>query len=76
MVQVSFPIKRHPNSTTQKYKARVVAQGFHQREELDFDEIFSLVVKPLAVRVMFTLLLQKDGKFISLILTMHFLMGT
>ena len=54
-----FRIKRHPDGTIQKYKARLVAKGFHQKEGLDFDQVFSPVVKPATVRVMLSIALSK-----------------
>ncbi len=40
-----FCIKRGPDGTIQKYKARVVAQGFTQVEGVDFDKTFMPVAK-------------------------------
>ena len=54
-----FAIKRNPNSSIQKYKERLVAKGFHQRQGLDFDEVFSLVIKPSTIRLVLTIALSK-----------------
>ena len=40
-----FWIKRGPDGAIQKYKARVVAQGFTQIEGIDYDETFTPVAK-------------------------------
>jgi hypothetical protein len=40
-----FRIKCGPDGTIQKYKARVVAQGFTQIEGIDYDETFVPVAK-------------------------------
>lgn len=37
------------------YKARLVAKGFTQEEEVDYHEIFSLVVKHTSIREMLSL---------------------
>jgi hypothetical protein len=40
-----FRVKRGPDGNVQKYKARVVAQGFTQVKGLDYDETFAPVAK-------------------------------
>ncbi|XP_057720117.1 uncharacterized mitochondrial protein AtMg00820-like [Arachis stenosperma] len=47
-----FRIKKHPDGTIYKYKARLVAKGFHQRQGIDYDQIFSPVVRLATIRVM------------------------
>ena len=37
-------IKYRPDGSTEKYKVRLVAQGFLQQEGIDYNEIFALVV--------------------------------
>lgn len=44
-----FQIKRKPDGSVDKYKARLVAKGFHQCPGVDYDEIFSLVVKLIMI---------------------------
>ena len=43
-----------------KYKARLVVKGFSQKQEIDFDEIFSLVVKISSIRVVLGLVASLD----------------
>nr|GEY73066.1 ribonuclease H-like domain-containing protein [Tanacetum cinerariifolium] len=40
-----FKIKYKSNGEIDRYKARLVAKGFNQKEGVDFEELFSLVVK-------------------------------
>src|SRR6266850_320961 len=40
-----FCIKRGPDGTIQKYKARIVTQGFTQVEGIDYDETFAPIAK-------------------------------
>ena len=46
-----FKLKTHDNSSNPKYKARLDVKGFGQKKGIDFDEIFSLVVKISSIRV-------------------------
>lgn len=39
-----------------RYKARMVAKGFTQREWVDFNEIFSPIVKKTLIRVLLSLM--------------------
>lgn len=37
--------------TIKKYKAQLVAKGFHQIVDFDFNETFSPVVKPTTIQI-------------------------
>ncbi|KAK9940454.1 hypothetical protein M0R45_017116 [Rubus argutus] len=46
-----FKLKKDENQQLTKFKARLVVKGFEQKEGVDFDEIFSPVVKMTSIRV-------------------------
>ena len=50
-----FRIKRGPDGTILKYKARIVTQGFTQIEGVDYDETFTPVAKHTSLCVILAL---------------------
>jgi hypothetical protein len=55
-----FRIKRGPDGAIQKYKARLVAQGFTQVENIDYDETFAPVAKFASLRSILALAAEED----------------
>jgi transposase InsO family protein len=55
-----FRIKRGPDGAIQKYKARIVAQGFTQIEGIDFDETFAPVAKLASLQTILALAAEQD----------------
>lgn len=50
-----FKIKRDSDGSILRYKAGLVAKGFHQSPDIDYNKTFSPVVKPITIRVLLML---------------------
>ncbi|GJS96375.1 ribonuclease H-like domain-containing protein [Tanacetum coccineum] len=55
-----FRHKFHVDGTLSRYKARLVANGSSQQLGVDFDETFSLVVKPATIRTVLSLVVSRQ----------------
>ncbi|XP_070670238.1 uncharacterized protein [Malus domestica] len=52
-----FRIKRHSDGNIDRYKAHLVAKGFHQHPGMDFLDIFNPVIKPTTIHIVLHLAL-------------------
>jgi hypothetical protein len=54
-----YKIKRKQNGSLDRYKTRLVAKGFKQWYEIDYDDTFSYVVKIATVRTILSIVVSK-----------------
>ena len=50
-----YKIKHAVDGSIEKYKERFVARGFSQREVIDYEETFALVVRYISIRTIIAL---------------------
>src|SRR5260370_11145993 len=55
-----FAIKQGPNSLIKQYKAQIIAKGFSQEYQIDYDETFAPVVKWDSIHILLALAAQFD----------------
>nr|GEU40696.1 putative reverse transcriptase, RNA-dependent DNA polymerase, Gag-polypeptide of LTR copia-type [Tanacetum cinerariifolium] len=70
-----WKIKYKSNEEVERYKGRLVAKGFNQREGIDFDETFSHVVKIVTVRCLINLVVQNGWTLYQMDVNNAFLYG-
>ena len=70
-----FKVKTASDGSIERYKARLVAQGFSQKYGLDYDETFSPVVRPESIRTVIALAVKKGLKLHQMDVTTAFLNG-
>ena len=58
--EVGVKVKRDEHGAIVKHTARLVAQGFIQREGIDFKEVFAPVARMESVRQLLALAASKD----------------
>lgn len=50
-----YKLKRDETGAVKRYKACLVAKGFRQQPDIDYQETFSLVIKATTIRVVLSL---------------------
>ena len=64
-----------PNQSTPRYKVRLVAKGLVQKEGIDYNEVFFLVVKHTSIRILLALVAEYELELAQLDVKMAFLHG-
>ena len=70
-----FKKKTRDDGTIERYKARLVAQGFSQQPGLDYEETFCPVIRYESLRSLIAIAAQKDLQLHQLDVTTAFLNG-
>nr|GEU61020.1 ribonuclease H-like domain-containing protein [Tanacetum cinerariifolium] len=70
-----YRIKCKASGEIDRYKARLVAQEFGQKEGLDYEETFSRIVKMVTIRCLIGLLISKNWPLFQLDVNNAFLYG-
>ncbi|KAI0530726.1 hypothetical protein KFK09_000274 [Dendrobium nobile] len=71
----TFRTKLHPDGTLDRYKARLVAQGFKQQCGIDYKETNSPVAKMPTIRIMLAIALHRNWSVLQLDVANAFLHG-
>ena len=71
-----YKVKTRSDGSTERYKARLVAQGFTQQHQTNYDETFCPVARYKSLRVLLALSVQYGLKLHQVNVTTAFLNGT
>ena len=70
-----YRVKTEENTSHPRYEARLVVKGFNQKKGIDYDEIFSPVVKMSSIRVVLGMAATMDLEIEQLDVKTAFLHG-
>jgi hypothetical protein len=70
-----FKMKRKADGNVERFKARLVANGFDQMNGVDYTETFSPVIKPSTIRIILALTVHFDWVIKQLDVYIAFLQG-
>ena len=70
-----FKVKTSADGSVERYKARLVAQGFSQKYGIDYDEVFCPVVRSESIRTVIALATQNGLQLHQMDVTSAFLNG-
>jgi len=70
-----FKVKHNADGSIERYKARLVARGFVQKKGVDYNEVFSPVVRMDSIRLLFSVCAQYEMHFKQFDITTAFLNG-
>jgi hypothetical protein len=70
-----YKLKLVANKSVDRYKARLMAKGFTQKEGVDFKETFSPIVKFDSIKIVFSITITKDMNITQFDVRTSFLYG-
>jgi len=71
-----FCLKWDPDGSITRYKAHLVAKGFHQRPSIDYTETYSPVIKPQTIKLVLCIALSNGWPLCQMDVNNAFLHGS